>query len=84
MRHPTVTARGQATPPAAPRARAGPKAGNRIVCEERDGGVVPRVHPGVRAVAGMLHAELTRRSAGDFEAEREAAHAAWGRGGAGL
>ncbi|BAM02238.1 AbrB/MazE/SpoVT family DNA-binding domain-containing protein [Phycisphaera mikurensis] len=83
MMHSTVTGRGQTTLPAALRARLGLKAGDRIVYEERDGDVVLRVHPGVRAVAGMLHAELVRRSDGDFEAEREAAHEAWGRDGAG-
>lgn len=80
--HSTVTGRGQTTLPAALRARLGLKAGDRIVYEERDGDVVLRVHPGVRAVAGMLHAELTRRSSGDLGAERAVAHAAWGRDGA--
>ncbi len=82
MMHSTVTSRGQTTLPAALRVRLGLKAGDRILYEERDGDVVLRVHPGVRAVAGMLREELTRLSDGDFEAERSEAHRAWGADGA--
>lgn len=82
MMHSTVTSRGQTTLPAALRARLGLKAGDRILYEERDGEVVLRVHPGVRAVAGMLRGELGRAPAEGFEEERAAAHKAWGREGA--
>lgn len=82
MMHSTVTSKGQTTLPAALRQRLGLRAGDRIVYEERDGEVVLRVHPGVRAVAGMLRGELERTSSGDFSAERGEAHRAWGRDGA--
>ena len=77
----TITSKGQTTIPVEIRQRLGLEAGDRLVYDERDGEVVLRVHPGVKAVAGMLRGQLKRTSDGDFEQERKVAHAQWARDG---
>ena len=76
MLHSTLTSKGQTTIPAEIREKLEMKPGDRLLYELQGDKIVVRVHPGVKAVFGMLKGK-GKRLPGGFEQERAVARQAW-------